>query len=52
MVGDEGLKERVVVIRDPIKNALIPVVSPIGLQLPILVAQERDAVLPCLPTRR
>ena len=31
------LKERVVVIRHAIKNALIPVVSLIGLQLPILV---------------
>ena len=33
----KGLKERVVVIRHAIKNALIPVVSLIGLQLPILV---------------
>ena len=33
----KGLKERVVVLRHTIKNALIPVVSLIGLQLPILV---------------
>ncbi len=33
----KGLKERVVVIRHAIKNALIPVVSLIGLQLPLLV---------------
>ena len=33
----KGLKERVVVIRHGIKNALIPVVSLVGLQLPILV---------------
>ena len=33
----KGLKERVVIIRHTIKNALIPVVSLIGLQLPILV---------------
>ena len=33
----KGLKERAVVIRHAIKNALIPVVSLIGLQLPILV---------------
>ena len=33
----KGLKERVVVIRHTIKNALIPVVTLIGLQLPILV---------------
>ena len=33
----KGLRERVVVIRHTIKNALIPVVSLIGLQLPILV---------------
>ena len=33
----KGLKERVVVLRHAIKNALIPVVSLIGLQLPILV---------------
>ena len=33
----KGLKERAVVIRHAVKNALIPVVSLIGLQLPILI---------------
>ena len=33
----KGLRERIVVIRHAIKNALIPVVSLIGLQLPILI---------------
>ncbi len=33
----KGLNERVVIMRHAIKNALIPVVSLIGLQLPILV---------------
>ena len=33
----KGLRERVVVLRHAVKNALIPVVSLIGLQLPILV---------------
>ena len=33
----KGLKERVVVIRHAVKNALIPVVTLIGLQLPLLV---------------
>ena len=33
----KGLKERVVIIRHAIKNALIPVVTLVGLQLPILV---------------
>ena len=33
----KGLKERVVVVRHAIKNALIPVVTLVGLQLPILV---------------
>ena len=33
----KGLRERIVIIRHVIKNALIPVVSLIGLQLPILV---------------
>ena len=33
----KGLKERVVVVRHAIKNAFIPVVTLIGLQLPILV---------------
>ena len=33
----KGLRERVVIIRHAIKNALIPVVTLIGLQLPILI---------------
>ena len=33
----KGLRERIVVVRHAIKNALIPVVTLIGLQLPILV---------------
>ena len=33
----KGLKERVVIMRHAVKNALIPVVTMIGLQLPILV---------------
>ena len=33
----KGLKERVIILRHVIKNALIPVVTLIGLQLPILV---------------
>ena len=33
----KGLKQQVVVIRHAVKNALIPVVSLIGLQLPMLV---------------
>ena len=33
----KGLNERVVVLRHAVKNALIPVVSLIGLQLPLLV---------------
>ena len=33
----KGLKERVVVIRHAVKNALIPVVTLVGLQLPIVV---------------
>ena len=33
----KGLRERVVIIRHTIKNALIPVITLIGLQLPILV---------------
>ena len=33
----KGLKERVVIIRHAVKNALIPVVTLVGLQLPILV---------------
>ena len=38
----KGLKERVVVVRHAVKNALIPVVSLIGLQLPILVGGRGD----------
>jgi len=33
----KGLKERVVIMRHAIKNALIPVVTLVGLQLPLLV---------------
>ena len=33
----KGLRERVVIIRHAVKNALIPVITLIGLQLPILV---------------
>ena len=33
----KGLRERVVIIRHTIKNALIPIVTLIGLQLPLLV---------------
>ena len=33
----KGLKERVVVMRHAIKNAFIPVVTVIGLQLPLLI---------------
>ena len=33
----KGLKERVVVVRHAIKNGLIPIVTLVGLQLPILV---------------
>ena len=33
----KGLKERVVIIRHALKNALIPVVTLIGLQMPILI---------------
>ncbi len=33
----KGLRERIVVVRHAIKNALIPVVTLIGLQIPILV---------------
>ena len=33
----KGLKERVVVVRHAVKNALIPVVTLVGLQLPIVV---------------
>jgi peptide/nickel transport system permease protein len=34
----KGLKERVVVMRHALKNAFIPVITSIGLQLPVLVA--------------
>ena len=33
----KGLRERVVIVRHAIKNALIPVVTLVGMQLPILV---------------
>jgi peptide/nickel transport system permease protein len=33
----KGLKERVVVIRHALKNALIPVVTIIGMQMPVLI---------------
>jgi len=33
----KGLRERVVIIRHALKNALIPVVSGIGLQVPVLI---------------
>ena len=33
----KGLRERVVVVRHTVKNALIPVVTLIGLQLPLLI---------------
>ena len=33
----KGLRERIVIIRHVIKNALIPVVTLVGLQLPILI---------------
>ncbi|MBW2623054.1 MAG: ABC transporter permease [Deltaproteobacteria bacterium] len=33
----KGLRERIVIIRHAVKNALIPVITLIGLQLPILV---------------
>ena len=33
----KGLKERLVIMRHAIKNALIPVVTLVGLQLPILI---------------
>ena len=34
----KGLRERVVVVRHALKNALIPVVTQIGMQLPVLIA--------------
>jgi len=33
----KGLRERVVILRHAVKNALIPVVTMIGLQVPIIV---------------
>jgi len=33
----KGLKERAVVVRHAVKNAIIPVITLVGLQLPILV---------------
>jgi len=36
----KGLKERVIVFRHAMKNALIPVVTIIGLQLPVLIGGE------------
>ena len=33
----KGLKEKAVVVRHAVKNAIIPVVTLVGLQLPILV---------------
>ena len=33
----KGLRERVVVLRHAVKNALIPIVTMVGLQLPILI---------------
>ena len=48
----KGLKERVVIMRHAVKNALIPVVTLIGLQLPLLVGgsviMERIFALPGL----
>ena len=36
----KGLKERVVVMRHALKNALIPVITIIGMQMPVLVGGE------------
>ncbi len=48
----KGLRERVVVLRHVLKNALIPVVSLVGLQLPFLlggaIITEQIFVLPCI----
>ena len=33
----KGLKERVVIVRHALKNALIPVITIVGLQLPVLI---------------
>ena len=52
----KGLKERVVVIRHAIKNALIPIVTLIGMQLPILAGGSviienifNETIQPSLP---
>jgi peptide/nickel transport system permease protein len=46
----KGLRERAIVVRHALKNALIPVVTIIGLQLPILIGgsviMEQIFVLP------
>jgi len=46
----KGLKERVVVLRHALKNAMIPVITIIGLQLPVLIGgtviMEQIFVLP------
>jgi peptide/nickel transport system permease protein len=34
----KGLRERSVIVRHTLKNALIPVITQIGLQIPVLVA--------------
>ena len=36
----KGLRERVIVIRHVLKNALIPVVTIIGLQIPLIIGGE------------
>jgi len=46
----KGLKERVVIMRHALKNALIPVVTSIGLQIPVLVGGTVIIeVIFCLP---
>ena len=37
MAWSKGLQERVIIVRHAMRNALIPVVTVVGLQLPILV---------------
>jgi peptide/nickel transport system permease protein len=48
----KGLREKIVIIRHALKNALIPVITLIGLQIPVLiggaVVMERIFVLPGL----
>jgi len=39
--GQRGLKERIVVTRHALKNALIPIVTIIGQQAPVLVGGNR-----------